>query len=182
MVMRSALLVSACAAALGCTSLDAPTQDAESWKNSWKERAGTVADGARVVGDSLATAASGVAKGFDAPDAAAFGAYPRDYPRIIQTHLVRFEGLPRKASLRFGRPVQGYINQGLLQGGGIAWQGYLVDVRAALPSRFEGQEREIAYTVRLRDGEVIEVHDARYASSLKRAKSPGATRPLADTP
>lgn len=177
MRIRSPLLAFACAAALGCTSLDAPTQDTESWKATWKERAGAMADGARRVGHSLATAADGVTQGFDDPDAAAFGAYPRDSPRIIQAHLMRFEGLPPEASLRFARPVRGYINQGLFQGGGIAWQGYLVDVTATLPSRFAGQAREIAYTVRLRDGEVIEVHDARYARALKRAVPPAAHEP-----
>ena len=184
MLIRSALLTLACAAALGCASIDAPAQDSESWKSTWKERASAMADGAaagaKAVGSSFSTAASGVAKGFDDPDSEAFGAYPRDYPRIIQTHLLRFEDIPRKASLRFARPVRGYINKGLFQGGGIAWQGYLVDVTVAIPSRFEGQGRELAYTVRMRDGEVIEVHDARYASSLKRVEAAGAPSALAD--
>jgi len=171
-IYRTLLIATFAFGAIGCASLEAPTQDTESWKATWKQRAESFADGASrgagAVGESLSVAAKGVAKGFDDPDAEAWGSYPKEYPRIIQTHLMRFEGLPKNASLRFGRPVKGYMNQGLFQGGGIAWQGYLVDVTVAVPSRFEGQEKEMAYTVRLRDGEVIEVHDTRYASALHR--------------
>ncbi len=173
MVMYRTLLVAAFAcSSFACASLDAPIEETESWKATWKRRATSLADGASrgagAVGESLTVAAKGVAKGFDDPDAQAWGRYPEEYPRLIQTHLLRFEGLPVKASLRFGRPVKGYMNEGLFQGGGIAWQGYLVDVTVAIPSRFEGRQRELNYTVRMRDGEVIEVHDARYTSALQR--------------
>jgi hypothetical protein len=176
MVMyRTLLIVTLACGAFGCASLEAPIEETESWKASWKQRAENFADGASrgagAVGETLTVAAKGVAKGFDDPDAEAWGAYPKEYPRIIQTHLRRFEGLPKNASLRFGRPVKGYMNQGLFQGGGIAWQGYLVDVMVAVPSRFEGQEKELSYTIRMRDGEVIEVHDARYASALRREEA-----------
>lgn len=172
MVIHRTLLIAFALSCFGCASLEAPIEDTDSWKASWKRRAESFADGASrgagAVGESLTVAAQGVAKGFDDPDAEAWGRYPENYPRVIQTHLLRFEALPKNASLRFGRPVKGYMNQGLFQGGGIAWQGYLVDVMVGIPSRFEGREREIGYTVRMRDGEVIEVHDARYASALRR--------------
>lgn len=171
-IYRTLLIVGLASGAFGCASLEAPTQDSESWKASWKQRAETLADGASrgasAVGESLSVAAHGVAKGFDDPKEDAWGTYPEAYPRVIQAHLMRFEGLPKNASLRFGRPVKGYMNKGLFQGGGIAWQGYLVDVMVGVPSRFEGQEQERSYTVRMRDAEVIEVHDARYASALHR--------------
>ena len=184
MVIYRTLLLVTLVLATGCASLEAPKEDTESWKTSWKNRAEKVADGAskgaQAVGESLSVAAKGVAKGFDDPDERAFGAYPAEYPRVIQTHLLRFEGIPKQASLRFGRPVKGYMNEGLFQGGGVAWQGYLVDVMVVIPSRFEGREKEVNYTVRLRDGEVIEVHDARYAAALRRVDKGSDPSALAD--
>ena len=177
-IHRTFILVSLACLALGCASLEAPKEDTESWKSTWKNRASKVAEGtatgAKVVGESLSVAAHGVAKGFDDPDEQAFGAYPKRYPNIIQNHLVRFEGIPSKASLRFSRPVKGYMNRGLFLGGGVSWQGYLVDVHVQVPSRFEGQDKELAYTVRLRDGEVIEVHDSRYTAALRRVEPEAA--------
>jgi hypothetical protein len=184
MLMYRTLLITVFSSfAFACTSLEAPIEDSESWKETWKERATNFADGASqgagAVGESLTVAAKGVAKGFDDPDAEAWGGYPNEYPKRIQTHLYRFEGLPKNASLRFGRPMKGYMNQGLFQGGGIAWQGYLINVVVAIPSRFEGQQKEVTYTVRMRDGEVIEIHDAKYTSALQRVAEGEGTGPEA---
>lgn len=186
MVMhRTLLTLSLICLCLGCSSLDAPREGTESWKTGWKNRASKMAEGtaegAKVVGESLSVAAKGVVKGFDDPDEAAYGAYPNEYPSVIQAHLLRFEGIPRQASLRFGRPMKGYMNKGLFLGGGVEWQGYLVDVRVAIPSRFKGQDKELAYTVRMRDGEVIEVHDARYAAALRRVETQTDPRAVAAT-
>ena len=63
------------------------------------------------------------------------------------------------------------MNRGLFQGGGIAWQGWLIDVQVETASRFEGQARTRGYVVRMREGEVIEVHNARYSAALRRVEA-----------
>jgi hypothetical protein len=156
----------------GCSSLSAPPQDSERWKADWRDRASRWADGAgagaSAVGSSVKTAATGVAKGFDEPDPKGYGRYPKGYAEKVRRHLHRFEGIPEKASISLGKPEKGYMNQGILLGGGVAWQGWLIDVNVKIPSRFEGQEREQSLIVRMRDGEVVEVHEARYAAALRR--------------
>ena len=67
--------------------------------------------------------------------------------------------LPEHASLRVGRPRKGYMNDGLLRGGAVAWRGYLVDVEVTRRASLFGDElRTHGYVVRLRDGEIIDVH------------------------
>jgi hypothetical protein len=61
------------------------------------------------------------------------------------------------------------MNAGILAGGEVEWQGWLVDVEIETPT-FAGQKRSKAYVVRMRDGEVEEVHDARYAHALRRVE------------
>jgi hypothetical protein len=129
--------------------------------------AGKVAGGARVVGSSLGTAYHGVSRGFAEPDHADFGPYPRDYARTIHKHFLRFEGTPADASFKFGRPVKGWLNRGLLLGGGVEWQGWLVDVEVDTSSLLTGPVQE-RYVVRMRDGEVVEVHDEKSLGALRR--------------
>ena len=81
--------------------------------------------------------------------------------------MLRFEGVSELASFQFGRPVKGYTNKGILAGGEIEWQGYMVDVEIET-KRFGGQKRSKAYVVRMHDDEIIEVLDATYAGALKR--------------
>ena len=181
--LRSILVAALAAGSLGCTSLSAPAQDSDTWKAEWKDRAARwaegAAEGADAAGDALTVAASGVANGFEDPDSEQFGAFPKGYPEHIRQHLVRFEGFGRDASYRFKKPVKGYMTKGLLLGGGVEWQGWLVDVLVEVPSRFEGQNKAHELVVRMRDGEVIEVHEARYAAALRRLES---ARAKADTP
>ena len=162
-------------ALVGCSSLSGPPQDTDQWKAEWKGRASRWADGASrgatAVGSSLGTAVQGVRTGFEDPDQDGFGPYPRDYTRAIRSHLLRFEGIPRDASIRFGKPEKGYITQGILRGGGVVWQGYLVDVEIEHRARSESQSRSRTYVVRLRDGEGIEVHNARQTAALRRLPS-----------
>lgn len=161
----------ACALLVGCSSIEGPTSDVDQWKQTWKERAGAVAEGAgrgaEVVGESLGTAYRGVRSGFQEPDPNDFGPYPDDYAAAVKRHMLRFEGVNENASFRFGRPVKGYSNDGILAGGEVDWQGYIVELEVET-ERFGGQKRTKAYVVRIRDGEVVEVLDATYAGALKR--------------
>jgi hypothetical protein len=171
---------------VGCSSLSGPPQETDQWKREWKGRAarwaGGASRGASAVGSSLGTAVKGVRTGFEDPDAGAFGPYPRDYMDQIRSHLLRFEGVPPDASMRFGRPEKGYISQGILRGGEVVWQGYLVDVEIEHRSKIASQSRTRAYVVRLHDGEVIEVHNARQTAALRRLPSsaPAKPAPLGD--
>jgi hypothetical protein len=159
-------------ALFGCSSLSGPPQETDQWKADWKGRAarwaGGASRGASAVGSSLGTAVQGVRTGFEDPDAEGFGPYPRDYREAIRSHLLRFESISADASIRFGRPEKGYITQGILRGGAVVWQGYLVDVEIEHRSKIASQSRTRGYVVRLREGEVIEVHNERQTAALRR--------------
>jgi hypothetical protein len=161
----------ACALLVGCTSIEGPTSDVDQWKESWKSRAGAVADGAGrgavAVGDSLGTAYQGVREGFEEPHPTGFGPYPEHYAGAIKHHMQSFEGVPQDASFEFRRPVKGFTNKGILAGGAIEWQGYVVDVRVET-RRLAGQKRTNVYVVRMSDGHVVEVLDADYAAGIQR--------------
>ncbi len=152
----------------GCTSIDGPTEDVDSWKTSWKNRAVAVKDGAAAgaaaTGRAMGTAYSGIRDGFEEPTADAYGPYPKGFADAIRRHMLRFEGTPKDASFRFGKPEKAFMNAGILAGGKIEWQGWVVDVEVET-STFAGQKRSKSYTVRMTDGEVEEVQDARYAEA-----------------
>jgi len=114
-----------------------------------------VGSGASAVGRGLATAYRGVRDGFEEVDKRGdFGPYPENYPALVRHHLVRFEGFGEDTSFRFERPEPGYLNAGLLRGGKVEWQGWLVDVE--MPGK-PGQPPKQRY-VRIRDGMVVDVH------------------------
>ena len=174
------LVVALAVLASGCTTIDGPTEDVDTWKTSWKGRAVAVKDGAAagavVVGESIGTAYTGIRDGFEEPSEDAWGKPPARYPERIRKHMIRFEGVPEKASFKFGQPERGYMNAGILAGGEVEWQGWLVDVEVETTT-FAGQKRTKAYIVRMRDGEVEEVHDANYAHALRRVEpGPPASR------
>jgi len=152
----------------GCTSIDGPTEDVDSWKSGWKSRAVAVKDGAAAgasaVGRSMGTAYHGVRDGFEDPDDRAYGPFPKGFAEAIRRHMLRFEGTPKDASFRFGKPEKAYMNAGILAGGQIEWQGWVVDVRVETKS-FAGQTRAKGYAVRMTNGEVEEVQDADYAKA-----------------
>lgn len=141
--------------------------------------ASAVKSGAGAVGRGVATAYRGVRSGFEEPDAdARFGPYPRDYVETIRKHLIRALHYPEDAGFVFGRPERGYLNRGLFQGGGVAWQGWLVDAQVTTTQRLTGHQTTRRYVVRLRDGEIVDVHtdDAllrRVADDARRARSAG---------
>jgi hypothetical protein len=139
-------------------------------KESGQKVASATVRGAEVVGDSVGTAYRGVTEGFEDPEnAAAYGPYPRDYVNVIRKHMVRFEGTKKTASFQFGKPVKSYLNKGLLRGGDVEWQGWVVDV--AIPKIVFGKPRVDEYVVRMKDGEVVEVIDKAYAGALRRVSA-----------
>jgi hypothetical protein len=134
--------------------------------------AGT-ARGAQAVGSSVGTAYRGVRQGFQDPsDTAAYGPYPKGYASVIRKHMLRFEGVDERASFEFGEPVRSYLNKGLLRGGEVEWQGWIVDVSIHTTSAF-GQPRTEAFVVRLNGGDVVEVVEAAYAGALRRVPAAG---------
>jgi hypothetical protein len=122
--------------------------------------AGATWEAAQATGEGLQTAAHGLRRGFERPAGEVdYGRPPADTAATVRDHFERVLRVPASASYRIGRPVKGFMNEGLLQGGEVAWRGYLVDVevtqRAAL---FGSATRSQAYVVRLRDGRVVDVH------------------------
>lgn len=144
-----------------------------------RKAAASTARGARMVGRSIGTAYRGVSHGFQDPtDARAYGARPDEYVSVIRKHMFRFEGVDEAASFEFGQPVRGYLNKGLLRGGDVEWQGWIVDVSIRTTSAF-GQPQTDSFVVRLSDGDVVEVLEAAYAGALRRV--PEAAPPAASS-
>lgn len=178
--LASAVLCLALAALLqsACATYSAPAQESDDWAHEWKERASNAAEGAakgatvagEAVGDAMGTAYHGVTHGFEDPDASAYGRYPKNYADAIRKHMIHFKGVPADASFTFGKPEKGYMNKGILAGGGVAWQGYLVEVQIEEDSLFASQRKPRQYVVRMRDGDVVEVIEADYAGALRWAE------------
>jgi len=165
------LFALACAALCACTSLEGTTADTDTWTSEVKDGAEKVgaatARGAKAVGHSIGTAYRGVSNGFEDPKGKAYGPYPKNYVAVIRKHMIRFSGIDENASFEFGQPVRGYLNKGLLRGGDIEWQGWIVDVAVKTSTTF-GQPHVDEYVVRMNDGDVVEVMQAAYAGALKR--------------
>jgi hypothetical protein len=162
------------AAALGCASYSEPALEAEHWaqevKSQTSRAAGATARGAVVAGQAMGTAYQGVRNGFQPPDPNGYGSFPRDYAAAIRRHMQHFENIPASASIRFTRPEKGYLNEGVLVGGAVSWQGYLVEVEVLEQTLFASQSEPDRYVVRMRDGDVIEVLEADYADALRWAE------------
>lgn len=174
------LLVAAGHALAGCAATPdasspapAPVTDAPApdWRGDAARAASNAADAAsraaratwraaRGAGGQMQTAARGIRDGFERVSADAdYGSYPSSYTAVVRKHFQRVLRFPETSSFRFGRPRKGYMNHGLLRGGGVAWRGYLVDVEVTRRTALFGSAvRAEPYVVRLRDGEVIDVH------------------------
>ena len=122
---------------------------------------------AEAVGESVGTAYHGVRKGFDEPDGNAYGRYPIDYVDTVRRHMMRYEGVKQPASFQFGKPMRAYLNKGLLRGGAIEWQGWVVDLTIETRTPF-GQPDTREYVVRMSEGDVVEAVDKAYASAIRR--------------
>lgn len=160
------------AASITCASSPSKAPQIEEKPAQWGEEAkklgGAAVRGGKAVGNSLGDAYKGVTSGFDDPDEDAFGRYPTHYAERIRKHFERFLDMPRNASYELSQPQKGHVNKGILLGGGVEWQGYLVDVDIALDSALPGGDRVLHYVVRMRDGEVIDVHDEHSVGVLRR--------------
>jgi hypothetical protein len=165
-LLLTTLLLCACASFEGTS---AKVEDLGSdLKAGGRVVASATVTGAEAVGDSVGTAYHGVKQGFQQPDDGAYGPYPRDYVNKIRRHMLHFGDVDKSASFAFGKPERSYQNKGLLLGGEIEWQGWVVDVAVQTRTRL-GQPEVDEYVVRMNDGEVIEVVERDHAGALKRA-------------
>lgn len=118
-----------------------------------------VKDGATAFGHGMGTAYSGVRHGFQEPsDEATFGPYPKNYVDTVKKYFFRVLRYPEDTRFVLGRPQKGYMNKGLFRGGGVAWQGWLIDVEVETVQSLTGHRAGHEYVVRMRDNEIIEVH------------------------
>ncbi len=166
LLLLAVSLLCSCASARGRGSTAAAELSKGVQEGGGKVAAASVR-GAEAVSDSVGTAYHGVKKGFDQPASSDYGRYPEDYVDVVRKHLVRFEGVTEPASFRFGKPVRAYLNKGLLRGGEVDWQGWVVDVAIETKTAF-GQPRVDEYVVRMTDGDVVEVVEKAYAGSIRR--------------
>lgn len=136
-------------------------QAASQMASTTARAAGATWQAARTAGDKMSVAADGLRRGFARPEPDAdYGVAPGpDYATAVRSHFRHALRFPESASFRFGHPRRGYMNEGLLQGGGVAWHGYLIDVEVTRRSSLFGDAvRTQPYVVRMRDGQVIDVH------------------------
>lgn len=131
-----------------------------------------VVGGAEAIGHGMGTAYHGISNGFQEPSDAAYGPPPRGYVDKVKKYFFRVLRYPEDTRFTFGRPVKGYMNQGLLRGGGVAWEGWLVDVDVETVQGLTGHRADRSYVVRMRNGEIIEVH--KDATLLRRVGQPPA--------
>ena len=118
-----------------------------------------VSNGAAAFGRGMGTAYQGVRHGFQEPSGdAAFGPYPKGYVDLVKKHFFRVLRYPDDARYTFSRPQKGYMNKGIFRGGGVAWQGGLVDVDVETVQGITRHRAGRSYVVRIRDSELIEVH------------------------
>ena len=181
-IVRTCVLLIAGLLLCSCTSLEGSTADTTTWTSEVKSGsvkvARATARGAEAVGDSMGTAYRGVTNGFEDPKDKAYGPYPRDYVNTIRKHMMRFENVSDKASFRFGKPEKAYLNKGLLRGGDIEWQGWVVDLAIETTTVF-GQPHTEEYVVRMNDGDVVEVLEAQFATAIRRLSQERAPVPAA---
>ncbi len=127
-------------------------------------------DGAKAFGSGVGTAYKGMRHGFAEPDEqTSFGPYPKNYVRMVKSHMIRVERYPETSRFKIGRPQLGYMNKGILRGGGVAWSGWLVDVEVETVQSLTRHKARGTFVVRIRDGEIIEVH--KDDSLLRRVKN-----------
>ncbi|MCG8588326.1 MAG: hypothetical protein MJE66_03470 [Proteobacteria bacterium] len=94
---------------------------------------------------------------YEEPTSTDYGRYPRNYAKLVKRHLIRFMSFPEDAEYRFEKPQKGYMSKGLIQGGGVAWQGYLVDIEIVKHMWLDQTESK-RLVARVRDGEIVDVH------------------------
>jgi hypothetical protein len=180
-VRTFALLITA-ALLISCSSFEGTSAKVEDLGTDLKAGSRKVASatvsGAEAVGDSVGTAYHGVKQGFQEPDDRAYGPYPKNYVNKVRNHMLRFGGVEKSAGFTFGKPERSYLNKGLLLGGEIEWQGWVVEVAVQTTTRF-GQPQVDEYVVRMNDGEVIEVVEKDHAGALKRADAAETAKPSA---
>jgi hypothetical protein len=180
--VRTLVLLFAAGLLCSCRSPEAPTPAGETWQSEIRDGTQKVASatvrGAEVVRESVDTAYHGVKNGYAEPENQAYGAYPRDYVRAVEKHMRRFEGVDESASFEFGKPVRAYYTKGLLRGGAVDWQGWVVDVEIETRTLF-GQPRVVPYVVRMKDGEILEVLEKAHAGALIRVSEAPVSVPAA---
>jgi hypothetical protein len=177
-IVRTLALLIAASVLSACSSFEGTASHVETLTTGVKEGgqkvASSTARGAKAVGKSVGTAYHGVTNGFQDPESKAFGPYPDDYLNTIRKHMMRFEGVKETASFYFDRPVRGYVNQGLLLGGEIDWQGWVVDV-AIETKTLLGQPERDEYVVRMNGNDIVEVVEKRYAGAIARVPAENST-------
>ena len=185
MDVRTFALLIAAALLCACSSFEGTSAKVEDLgtdlKTGGKIVASATVSGAEAVGDSVGTAYHGVKQGFQPPDDKGYGPYPKDYVNKIRRHMLHFGDVDKSASFTFGKPERSYLNKGLLLGGEIEWQGWVVDVAIQTTTRF-GQPQVDQYVVRMNDGDVIEVVEKDQAGAIKRADAKETQSPAAAAP
>lgn len=87
----------------------------------------------------LALMAAGCATNMPAPNFASnFGTPPTNIEAAVKAHFNDILFDPFTAHYEIGTPYKAYLRAGLIQGGGIAWQGWAVDVRVNAKNRMGG--------------------------------------------
>lgn len=104
----------------------------------------------------VATVLTGCAGAFKKPDPAAdYGLPPLNYEQATKDYFHEILKDPYSAKYRFEAPQKAYMNTGLAYGGGVKWQGWLVDVRINAKNSFGGYIGEKPYMILFRGENVF---------------------------
>lgn len=153
------LLLSGCASSPNIEDPDEKPDFGKAAVQFGGSAARAVKNGAGAAARASGTAWRGVRAGFAEPEGeASYGPYPKQYVALVRRHFQRVLGYPAETSFQIAKPERGWMNQGLFQGGGVEWQGWLVDVRVETTTELTKHRAEREYVVRLRDDDVVDVH------------------------
>lgn len=91
------------------------------------------------------------------PLEADFGTPPVHYEETIKAHFDNVLIDPESARYQFSTPIKAYGNKGLVWGGGVSWQGWLVDVYVNAKNRYGGYTGRKLYAVAFKGEQIYRV-------------------------
>ena len=93
------------------------------------------------------------------PPGTDLGSPPVGYEDAIKKHFEKTLKDPESARYRIGKPIKAYANNGLIDGGNIAWRGYMVDVQVNAKNSFGGYVGFKPYMVFFSGNSVVRVYE-----------------------
>lgn len=103
-----------------------------------------------------------------------YGPPPTNFQAPIKAYFDLVLKDPESARYRFGPPVPGYSNAGLIYGGGVAHVGYIVDVAVNAKNSFGGYTGNKFYSAVFERGQLVDVFEGINHPLVTRVSAPVA--------